>query len=229
LIVKSDVRLPDSGVPDFYRLRAIQRSRMTALAAPHRTFTPAVEQEQFPVLPPGVSSVAGLTGILSIARMQERFTGHAVRHLIDTGIGFYRPRQQVQSVYAHGVKRRTRAFMPGVLIIANGHEGKEILADFGGFFDGRFYGFVGLNDNPLCQAKLRGELLKVEDALDKDPHLIAYEGLAKGVKVRVTAGRWQGFEGVIDETLKRSFVVNLETLGRKVPFDIPGDLLERIG
>lgn len=201
---------------------------MTALAAPCRTVPPAVEQRAFPTLPPGIFSVAELVGNLSIARMQERFTGYAVRHLIDYGIGFYRPRQQVQAAYSYGVRRRTRAFMPGVLIVANGQDGKEVLADYGNFFDGKFYGFTGLNDHPASQVKLRKELLIVEHRLVTDPSLIAYEGIAKGVKVRVTGGPFKDCEGVVEDSLKRSFIVNLETLGRKVPADVPADLLERI-
>jgi len=77
------------------------------------------------------------------------------------------------------------------------------------------------------QARLEHELEQIRAALALGVGLDAYRGLARGRRVRVTAGPFQGLEGMVEDRARPGrLVLWVHTLGRGASLEIDADLLE---
>ena len=206
---------------------------MTAHAAAAHVPAPVSSGTAFaddtPPLPPGLASVADLRGDISVARVRGRSEREVVRHLLRHGVDYYFPLQLVRRWYAGRKREWTTAFIPGHLFVGGGYDGRAAVAEYGRQFAGRVFGFIGLADSAGMQRQLRSELGKIELLLGNDPTLSARAGIARGVAVRVVAGPFAGWDGVVETVGPRcTFWVRLDLLGQSVPVEVPGEHLERV-
>jgi transcription antitermination factor NusG len=76
------------------------------------------------------------------------------------------------------------------------------------------------------QHKIDWELSNINLALLQRAPFVEYPGLVKGVRVEVRAGPFRGLQGIIENRTKGSrLILQVETLGRAVSFEIDGSLL----
>lgn len=79
------------------------------------------------------------------------------------------------------------------------------------------------------QAKFIDEIEQVRKALGADPCLQACAGLTAGTMVRITAGPFQGLEGIVVKSKGQARVVlNVEMIGQGVAIEADTDILERL-
>jgi transcription antitermination factor NusG len=77
------------------------------------------------------------------------------------------------------------------------------------------------------QQKISRELGNIHLALLKNAPFVLYPTLVKGVRVEVRAGPFRGLQGVIEDRTKGDrLILQVETLGRAVSFEIDGSLLD---
>jgi hypothetical protein len=202
---------------------------MTALLAPVVPVLPTDNQTL--CLPPGVASVADLTGHLSIARVKSTRESRLVRHLMAHDIGFYLPRhKQVKwSERKNGKSSRVTSWvvlLQGFVFVAGGDDGRVEAAEWGRRHPDDFYGFIGLA-GPWLDKELRGELRTLEVMLDVDPTLNVRDGLARGMKVRVARGPLMGMEGFYDGDAKQGRIsIRLTSLNASASAEVPRDFVE---
>ncbi len=125
---------------------------------------------------------------------------------------------------------------------ATGKRRKDLVSAFGGYlFAAGKPAVEWCIDHPdLVECRLKEnragqlgrDLLMVEASLKEHPEMHSGEIDGPGIKVRVIAGPWLGFEGVtekIDHGPQGTRVhFPIETLGRMVPLELPYCQLERI-
>lgn len=204
---------------------------MTATAT-HQRAVSGIEAQ----LSPDVSSVAEIAGDFSIARVRSGTEGKLGDWLSDHGIQWFTPRELVRKYYradktGDRLVSRTwsRAFIPGVVFVGNGWEGRECAGVYGNCFSNRLYNFIGpVYDDAHGGQRLRRELLQIEDMLGIDPTLSAHSGIRKGNQVRITQGAFTGFEGFVDKTAGGKVWINLVMMDRSVPLEIDVGFLERL-
>lgn len=73
------------------------------------------------------------------------------------------------------------------------------------------------------------ELSQVRAALDANPALMACRAISKGQRARITAGPFQGLEGVVEAVRNEVRVVlNVDFIGQGVPVEVAFDMLEHV-
>jgi transcriptional antiterminator RfaH len=79
------------------------------------------------------------------------------------------------------------------------------------------------------QQKIGWELSNINLALLRDASVARYPSLVKGVRVEVRAGPFRGIQGVIENIKKANrLILQVETLGRAISFEIDASLLDVI-
>ena len=80
---------------------------------------------------------------------------------------------------------------------------------------------------PLKPRKLLRDLVMVRRALRVNPHLEATRPITKGKRVRITAGPFQGLEGIVARlSSKMKVVLNVEFIGQATSVEMESDFLE---
>jgi transcription antitermination factor NusG len=79
------------------------------------------------------------------------------------------------------------------------------------------------------QGTLSRELAQVRLVLEAGGDLGPYRFLTRGRRVRVTAGPFQGIEGVIDDTIRQDrLILKVHAIGRALGLEIDASLLEPV-
>jgi transcription antitermination factor NusG len=79
------------------------------------------------------------------------------------------------------------------------------------------------------QHKITWELTNINLALLQHAPFVQYPALVEGVRVEVRAGPFRGLQGVIESRTKGNrLILQVQTLGRAVSFEIDGSLLDVI-
>jgi transcription antitermination factor NusG len=79
------------------------------------------------------------------------------------------------------------------------------------------------------QQRISWELSNINLALLQNAPLALYPFLVKGTRVEVRAGPFRGLQGVIEDRIKGNrLILQVETLGRALSFEIDGSLLDVI-
>jgi transcription antitermination factor NusG len=79
------------------------------------------------------------------------------------------------------------------------------------------------------QHRIQSELANIHLALLQDAPFTLYPSLVKGLRVEVRAGPFRGLQGIIEDRTKANrLILQFETLGRAVAFEIDASLLDVI-
>jgi transcription antitermination factor NusG len=174
-----------------------------------------------PLLPPGVATLADLKGPWWIAHTKSRFEKAFAFDLLRRGIGYFLPMAERTKV-SGGKKRRVMLplFPSYVFFCGSAEERYEALAT------DRLCRVIDVID----QAGLLRDLLSLQDALARKAVLDPYPFTAVGRHCRVTAGPFQGLEGVLVQKLGPTrLVLQVNMLGQGAAMEIDAGLLEPIG
>jgi len=173
-----------------------------------------------PMLPPGVSSMAELSGRWRVAHTKSRFEKAFARDMLSRGIGYFLPLVERVRVLGGRKRRILLPLLPSYVFFCGDEQSREI----------------AMKTNRLCQTievadqdKLLSECSAIERALGDGAELDPFAGLAAGRRCRVTAGPFQGIEGVvIRRDGQTRIVLEISTLGLGASLEIEADLLEPI-
>jgi transcription antitermination factor NusG len=174
-----------------------------------------------PILPPSVESLAQLAGPWWIAHTRSRFEKAFAWDLIAREVPYFLPMIERVTV-SGGRKRRQMAPLFPSYVFFCGCEDQRLAA---------------LMTNRLCQVipvpdqqTLTTELTAIERALSSKAQLDPYPFAAVGRRCRVTAGPFQGCEGVVvrrDQVAR--LVLQVSILGAGAALEIDSSLLEPVG
>lgn len=179
---------------------------------------PAASRDTPPlILPADCADVRELRGDLSIARVRSGTEGELVQWLDSQGYGFYSPRERVVREYkiagTERYRRKSwyRGVIPGMVIVADGYEGRSAATEYGRKWSNTVYGWIGFQGSGATGERLREELYRLQCHLAQDPSLKRLSGLAVGTRCRVTTGKFEGYEGtIIADGEDELFRVNLK-------------------
>ncbi|MDY7009306.1 MAG: transcription termination/antitermination NusG family protein [Planctomycetota bacterium] len=176
--------------------------------------------EEPPMVPPGVSSIAELSGKWWIAHTKSRFEKAFARDLLHRGIGYFLP--LVRRVKIIGGKKRQTSLplFPSYVFFCGNEESRTI----------------AMKTNRICQTieatdqeKLLSECISIERALAGDARLDPCQGVSVGQRYRVVAGPFRDIEGtVIQKDGRNRIVLEISILGLGASLEIEADLLEPI-
>ena len=77
------------------------------------------------------------------------------------------------------------------------------------------------------QARFIGEIEQIRQALGVDPSLQACPAITTGMTVRITAGPFQGLEGIVAKAKGQSrVIINVNMIGQGVAIEADEDILE---
>lgn len=79
------------------------------------------------------------------------------------------------------------------------------------------------------QARFISEIEQIQKALVADPGLQACPALTAGMMVRITAGPFQGLEGIVVKSKGQArVIINVDMIGQGVAIEADEDILERL-
>jgi len=171
-----------------------------------------------PMMPPGISSPAELQGHWWVAHTKSRFEKALARDLLDQGIGYYLP--LVTRVRIVGrKKRRVRQPLFASYVFICGDENSRAAA----METDRICATLPVAD----QEQLMSELAGIEKALAGGAELDPGHTFQAGRRCRVSAGPFQGIEGVaVRQEGRTRIMLEISTLGVGAGLEIEADLLE---
>ena len=143
----------------------------------------------------------------------------AVAELLEaSGVEIFLPLIRKVRYYGHRQRVAELPLFPSYVFVWGTHE-----AIFPAIASKRAVGAIRAND----QERLDRELLHLKLALDGQADLDPYPFLEQGRAVRVTAGPFQGIEGLVEERRSADrLVLQIHTLGRATALEIDPSLLE---
>ena len=170
------------------------------------------------MLPPGAESVSQIAGRWWVAHTKSRFEKAFAWDLLHMGIGYFLP--LVERVKVSGGRKRN------VLL--------PLFAGYVFFCGGEEHRYQAMKTNRLCQTievpdqqQLIEELGCLERGLAGKAELDPYPFAAVGRRCRVTAGPFQGLEGIVIRRNKRPLLVlQVSILGQGAAMEIDCDLVE---
>jgi transcription antitermination factor NusG len=172
------------------------------------------------MLPKHLPSVADIDGSWWIAHTKSRFEKAFVWDLLNGGINYFLP--LCQRVRMSGGRKRTvlMPLFPGYVFFAGDEDAR----------------YRALMTHRLCnvipvknQRELRQELASIEKAVEQNASLDLYPFAAVGRRCRVSAGPFQGIEGIVaSRSPKPRLMLKVSMLGQSVAMEIDLDLLEPV-
>jgi hypothetical protein len=176
------------------------------------------ETDNPPVVPPGTAGVAQLPGDWWVAHTRSRFEKAFAWDLLRQGIGYFLP--MLERTRVSGGRKR-RVWMP-------------LFASYVFFCGGEADRLSAMQTGRLCQTipvpdqqKFLCEITAIEKAVRGGGHLDPHPYAAVGRRCRVTAGPFQGMEGVVIQRGKLArLVLEVSILGQGASVEIDADLLE---
>lgn len=171
-----------------------------------------------PIVSPWAARLAELSGTWRVAHTRSRFEKALAWDLLNRRIGYFLP-------------------LIGKITISGGRRRKVLVPLFTSYVffcgtdDDRY---TAMTTNRVCQtievadqAKLIAELSAIEQALAGKAMLDPYQFAAVGRRCRITAGPFQGIEGVVVSRKKLAQVVlEVSMLGQGASMEIDPALLE---
>ncbi len=173
-----------------------------------------------PSLSPGVRSLSELEGKWWIAHTKAKMERPLVRHLLRQEVGYFLPLLERVTI-SSGKKRRSMAPMfTGYVFFCGDDEAR----------------YEALVSDCTCtiievreQQRLIGELQAIETAIAGKVEMNLYPFAVAGQRCRVTAGPFEGLEGIVVHWAGRCrLVLAVTMLGRGACLEIDADLLEPV-
>jgi len=177
--------------------------------------------ENPPTLTPGADTPADLEGQWWVAHTKARNEKALAWDLLRHRIGYFLPMRQ-RVFFSGGRKRRTMIpLFTSYVFFCGDHNAR----------------YLALATNRVCrtldvgnQQRLVHELVAIHRALIATANLEPYAGVAIGERCRVTAGPFEGIEGIVVARRTRArLVLEVHAIGNGVALEIDADLLEPIG
>jgi transcription antitermination factor NusG len=173
-----------------------------------------------PILPPGILKLADLPGPWWIAHTKSRFEKAFAFDLLRRGIGYFLPMSERIKISGGKKRRMMLPLFPSYVF-------------FAGSADDRY---AALATDRLCrvieivdQSALIAELQAIEQALANKAVLDPYPFAAVGRRCRVSAGPFQGMEGILVQRRGPTrLVLQVKMLGQGAAMEIEADLLEPV-
>ena len=173
-----------------------------------------------PMISPTAHSVADLKGYWWVAHTRARFEKAFAWDLLRRGIGYFLPMRE--RVRVSGGRKR-RVLMP-------------LFTSYVFFCGDEDDRYAAMSTNRLCQtlvvndqARFVAEMAAIEKALAGKAELDPYPFAVTGSRCRVTAGPFQGLEGVVVRRDKQTrLVLQVDVLGQAAAMEIDADLLEPV-
>ena len=173
-----------------------------------------------PMLPPGVSRTAELSGQWWVGHTKSRFEKAFARDLLVQGVGYFLPLVERARVCGGRKRRILLPLLPSYVFFC-GQEESRVIA---------------MRTNRLCrtievadQDTLQSECAAIEQALASGANLEPFGHLAAGQRCRVTAGPFRGVEGtVIRADGQARIVLEISALGVGASLEVEADFLEPI-
>jgi len=176
--------------------------------------------ENPPVVPPGTETVADFAGEWWVAHTKSRFEKAFAWDLWQRGISYFLP--LIERVRMSGRRKRhvLAPLFPSYVFFCGDDENR----------------YVAMTTNRLCQTlkvldqeTLIRELVAIEKALAGKAELDPYPFAAVGRRCRITAGPFQGLEGVVvQRNCIARLVLQVSMLGQGAALEIDADLLEAV-
>jgi transcription antitermination factor NusG len=133
-------------------------------------------------------------------------------------VNYYLPLRIKKSVYQRRYIEFTNPLFPGYIFVQFGVAQKAEL-----FKSNRIVNILNVHN----QEQLINELKQVKAVLEINPFLSSCSALKKGDRVRIIAGPFRGFEGVVKRFKgKVEVVLNVEMIGRGVRLETSMDAIE---
>lgn len=176
-----------------------------------------------PMRPPSVGSVADLAGRWWAAHTHPRCEKALAWDLVGRGVGYFLP--LVPRVTVSGGRKR-RALIPlftsYVFLCGTADDRQRALAT------GRVANLIPVHET--ARGQFVRELAAVEKAVVCGMPLDLYPFAAVGNRCRVTAGPFEGYEGtVVSRHGRARLVLHVSILGQGASVEIDADLLEPAG
>ena len=176
--------------------------------------------ENPPILPPPSEAVADLLGQWRVAHTKARFEKALAWDLLGRGIGYFLP--MIERVRVSGGRKRRvlLPLFPSYVFLCGTEEDR----------------YDALATNRICQvievsdqAGLVDELTAIERAIKGNAQLDSYPQVAVGQRCRISAGLFQGLEGiVIQRSNKARFVLQINFISQGAVMEVDADLLDEI-
>lgn len=171
-----------------------------------------------PMVSPWAACLAELSGTWRVAHTRSRFEKALAWDLLNRRIGYFLPLIEKMTI-ASGRRRKT--FVP-------------LFTSYVFFCGSDEDRYAAMTTNRICQtievadqAKLVAELSAIERALAGKAVLDPYQFAAVGRRCRITAGPFEGIEGVVVDRKKLAHVVlEVSMLGQGAAMEIDPALLE---
>lgn len=173
-----------------------------------------------PILTPQVETLADLEGHWWVAHTKARHEKALAWDLLRRGIAHFLPMRE-RVTFSGGRKRRVIIPLFTSYLFFCGNENDR---------------YKAMTTHRICQtldafdqARLIDELAAIESALAGKADLEPYPQPAVGRRCRVTAGPFEGLEGVVVQRARRArLVLQVGLLGQGAAMEIEADLLEPI-
>ncbi len=176
--------------------------------------------ENPPIIPPFVQSLTELHGSWWVGHTKSRFEKVFAWELTARGIGYFLPMTE-RITFSGGRKRKVMSpLFPSYVFFCGDSNAR----------------YQALTTNRLCQvlpvaeqANLVRELEQIQNVLVSGQPLDLYPEMPIGSRCRVTAGPFEGLEGIVVERSKPTrLVLQVNVLGKGASFDIDAELLEPV-
>jgi transcription antitermination factor NusG len=176
------------------------------------------------MLPPSMSSIEAMSGSWDICQTYVSHEKALAWRLLDAGIGYFLPLQEVRRTSGDRDRRRVLPCFPGYIFLRNVNrwDVRDRLRRLHRRDVLRFIDVISAS-----QAWLHYELETIHYAVS---HRRAAPDIKRGDRCRVVEGPFEGMQGFMDREGRRGFVMlNVSMLGQGgVPFEIEVDRLEKI-
>lgn len=145
-------------------------------------------------------------------KLAEYFLFHRLEH--------YLPLRMERKIYQRRKVEVLKPLFPGYVFVSfNQHQRLLVLKSR------QVVRILQIND----QARFLNEIAQVRQALEVNPVLGACPALARGMRVRIVSGPFQGLQGVVSALKGETRVVlNVDIIGQGVPVEVGPEMLERL-
>jgi transcription antitermination factor NusG len=164
--------------------------------------------------------VAEIDGRWWIAHTKSRFEKAFVWDLLNGGINYFLPLCQRVRISAGRKRTVMMPLFPGYVFFAGDED-----ARYRALLTHRLCNVIPVKN----QNELRQELVSIEKAVEQNASLDLYPFAVVGRRCRVTAGPFEGVEGIVaSRSPKPRLMLRVSMLGQSVAMEIDLDLLEPV-
>jgi transcription antitermination factor NusG len=173
-----------------------------------------------PMLTPTARALSDLRGQWWVACTRGQHEKALARYLLARGLGYFLPMHERVTFWRREKRRSLLPLFPCYVFLC-GDEHDRLIA----LQSNRVFRAIEVVNQP----QLVAELTAIETALAGKAELELYPSVAVGQCCRITAGPFEGLEGIVVERRSRArFVLRVGILGQGAAMLLDGDLLQTV-